>query len=137
MTTYILIDALDECVIDTSRLLSFIAMQSSMSHRVKWIVSSRNWQEIEVELNEAGDQTRLSLEINAKSITAAVRIYIKQKVDHLARKNQYKDELRQAVIQHLTINANDTLLWVALVCQGLQRLLNGTYARIWTHFQLD
>jgi hypothetical protein len=45
--TYLIIDALDECVTDLPKLLHFIAHQSSASSRVKWIVSSRNWPHIE------------------------------------------------------------------------------------------
>jgi hypothetical protein len=41
-TTYLIVDALDECVTDLPKLLAFIAKQSSASSRVKWIVSSRN-----------------------------------------------------------------------------------------------
>ena len=41
-TTYLIIDALDECVTDLPKLLGFIARQSSISSRAKWIVSSRN-----------------------------------------------------------------------------------------------
>jgi hypothetical protein len=41
--TYLVIDALDECVTaDLPKLLEFIAKQSSALCRVKWIVSSRN-----------------------------------------------------------------------------------------------
>ena len=39
---FIVIDALDECVTDLPKLLDFIAQKSSVSPRVKWIVSSRN-----------------------------------------------------------------------------------------------
>ncbi|KAK1774719.1 vegetative incompatibility protein HET-E-1 [Copromyces sp. CBS 386.78] len=50
-TTYLIIDALDECtsIEDRSQLLDLIAQQSSSGSRVKWIVSSRrlNWPEIE------------------------------------------------------------------------------------------
>ena len=49
-TTYILVDALDECVSDLPKLLRFVSEQSSMSSRVKWIVSSRNWPDIEEKL---------------------------------------------------------------------------------------
>lgn len=42
-TTYILVDALDECITDLPKLLRFVAKQSCASCRVKWIVSSRNW----------------------------------------------------------------------------------------------
>ncbi|KAK0724929.1 hypothetical protein B0H67DRAFT_569144 [Lasiosphaeris hirsuta] len=47
--TYLVIDALDECVIDLQKLLGLI-VQISSSTRVKWIVSSRNWVQIEEQL---------------------------------------------------------------------------------------
>lgn len=63
---------------------------------------------------------RLSLELNAKSVAVAVDIFIQRKVDRLAQEKQYKAEVRSAVLQHLTSNANGTFLWVALVCQDLK-----------------
>lgn len=119
--TYLIIDALDECVTDLPRLLAFIAKQSSASSRVKWIVSSRNWPDIEKELERAEHKTRLSLELNAKSVAAAVKTFIQQKVCQLAQEKRYTLEVEDAVLQHLTTNANDTFLWVALVCQDLTK----------------
>jgi hypothetical protein len=119
-TTYLIIDALDECVTDLPKLLAFIAKQSSASSRVKWIVSSRNWPDIEEELERAEHKTRLSLELNAESVAAAVKTFIQQKVCQLAKEKRYTPEVKDAVLQHLTSNANDTFLWVALVCQDLK-----------------
>ncbi|KAF2844283.1 hypothetical protein T440DRAFT_473517 [Plenodomus tracheiphilus IPT5] len=124
-TTYLFIDALDECVTaDLPKLLGFVAKQSSASSRIKWIVSSRNWPDIEAQLEQAGHKVRLSLELNAKSVAAAVAVFIQQKVDQLAQEKQYKEEVRDAVLQHLTSNANDTFPWVALVCQKLEKTAN-------------
>ncbi|KAF2830975.1 vegetative incompatibility protein HET-E-1 [Ophiobolus disseminans] len=123
-TTYLIIDALDECVTNRAKLLEFVAKQSLMSSRIKWILSSRNWPDIEVQLERADYNGRLSLELNAKSVAAAVNIFIHQKVDQLALEKQYKEEIRRAVLQHLTSNANDTFLWVALVCQDLKKTPN-------------
>jgi hypothetical protein len=117
-TTYILIDALDECVTDLPKLLHFVAKQSSVSSHVKWIVSSRNWPNIEAQLERAGH--KLSLELNAESVAAAVGVFIQRKVDQLSQEKQYKAEVRSAILQHLTLNANGTFLWVALVCQDLK-----------------
>jgi hypothetical protein len=119
-TTYLIIDALDECVTDLPKLLAFIAKQSSASSRVKWIVSSRNWPDIEEELERAEHKKRLSLELNAESVAAAVKTLIQQKVCQLAQEKRYTPEVEDAVLQHLTSNANDTFLWVALVCQDLK-----------------
>ncbi|KAF5849242.1 hypothetical protein GGP41_006191 [Bipolaris sorokiniana] len=119
-TTYLILDALDECVTDLPRLLTFIAKQSSASSRVKWIVSSRNWPAIKKELEHAKHKIRLSLELNAESVAAAVEVFIQEKVCRIAHKNRYTPEVQDAVFQHLTSNANDTFLWVALVCQDLK-----------------
>jgi hypothetical protein len=116
----LIIDALDECITDLPKLLDFIARQSIASSCVKWIVSSRNWPDIEAKLERAGGHMRkLSLELNAKSVAMAVHIFIQQKVDQLAHEKQYQEELRSTVLEHLTLNANDTFLWVALACQEL------------------
>jgi Cdc6-like AAA superfamily ATPase len=120
-TTYVIIDALDECVTSLPELLEFVAKQSSASSRVKWIVSSRNWPEIETQLERAEYKVRLSLELNAKSVAAAVAVFIQQKVDQLAQEKQYKADVRHAILQHLKSNADDTFLWVALVCQDLKK----------------
>jgi hypothetical protein len=123
-TTYLIIDALDECATDRTKLLEFVAQQSSTSDRVKWIVSSRNWPDIEAQLEQTGHKVKLSLELNAESVAAAVDVFIHRKVDQLAEEMQYKAEMRNAVLQHLKSNAHDTFLWVALVCQSLKATVN-------------
>jgi hypothetical protein len=82
-TTYLIVDALDECVTDLPKLLDFVAKQSSVSSRVKWIVSSRNWPEIEGRLEQAGHKVKLSLELNAASVSTAVQAYIDRRVSEL------------------------------------------------------
>jgi hypothetical protein len=62
---------------------------------------------------------RLCLELNEKSVSAAIAIYIQFKVDWLARRNRYRSNTRDAVQSYLSQNANGTFLWVALVCQEL------------------
>ncbi|XP_014562143.1 hypothetical protein COCVIDRAFT_84634 [Bipolaris victoriae FI3] len=122
---YLVIDALDECVTDLPKLLDFIAKQSSTSTSTsstcnKWIVSSRNWPDIEEQLGKTERNVPLSLELNADSVSAAVGIFIQHKVFHLAQQKKYDEKTRDAVLERLISNANDTFLWVALVCQDLQ-----------------
>ena len=120
---YLIIDALDECQTeDLPKLLDFIVQKSSASPHVKWIVSSRNWRKIEERLEAAEQKVRLSLELNAESISTAVSTYIEYKVLHLARLKNYDDKTRDAVRDHLSSNANNTFLWVALVCQSLEKI---------------
>lgn len=118
-SAYIVIDALDECVTDLRKLLDFIVLKSAGSSRVKWIVSSRNWPDIKERLEIAGHQLSLCLELNPKSISTAVHSYIQHKVTWLAQKKKYNDTIRNAVLNHLFSNADNTFLWVALVCQNL------------------
>jgi hypothetical protein len=118
--TYLIIDALDECVTDLPKLLRFIAKQSSASSRIKWIMSSRNWPEIEEQLEEAWHKGGLSLELNAELDAARkLALTIKQEVDQLAQEGQYEEETRHAVMQHFMSDASGTPLWVTLACQVL------------------
>ena len=119
-TTYLVIDALDECVTDLPKLLDFIVCTSS-SARVKWLLSSRNELHIEQKLKSADEQTRLSLELkeNAEQVSRAVDVYID---DKLSRFDSLQDDgLRDRVRDILRRKANGTFLWVALVVRELER----------------
>ncbi|KAH8900609.1 hypothetical protein GQ53DRAFT_863078 [Thozetella sp. PMI_491] len=122
---YLIIDALDECgttssqqSADLTRLLRFISQNSNLP-RVNWIISSRNLPSIEEGLVKARQKVSLSLELNAKSISEAVAIYICHKVNELAELKGYNNKIRCDVHDYLLSHANDTFLWVALVCQAL------------------
>lgn len=119
-TTYLIIDALDECVTDLTRVLSLVAQMSFVSSRVKWIVSSRNWLQIEEQLGMVTQNARLSLELNAESVANAVGAYIDHQVLHLSQLKQYDRKTETVVRDYLSSNANGTFLWVALVCQALE-----------------
>ncbi|KAF4510681.1 hypothetical protein G6O67_002556 [Ophiocordyceps sinensis] len=118
---YVLIDALDECIVDLQRLLNLIVDKSSTS-RFKWLVSSRNWPNVEEHLDMTTRKVRLCLELNEESISTAVSIYIDHEVDRLARLKKYDDATRDAVRSSLCSGANNTFLWVSLVCRELADL---------------
>lgn len=122
-SAYLILDALDECDSDMPKLLDFIIQQSSGSSCIKWIVSSRNLSNIEERLETVGPKVRLSLELNAEFISTAVNMYIRYKVLQLAQQKKYSDEIRDAVLDYLYLNGNGTFLWVALVCQNLEKVL--------------
>ena len=119
-STYLIVDGLDECVTGLPKLLDLIVQTSSVSFYVKWIVSSRNWPGIGERLVNTGHN--LSLELNAESVSAAVSIFIRHKVLELAQRKKYNNKIRDAVLDHLSLNANGTFLWVALVCQDLEKI---------------
>ncbi|KAF5516715.1 Vegetative incompatibility protein HET-E-1 [Colletotrichum siamense] len=117
---YLVIDALDECETNLAELLHLIVhLSSSSSSGVRLIVSSRNWLIIEDALDDATQKARLSLELNRQCVSIAVGRYISYKASQLARLKGYDDKLGNAVRRHLSLNSNDTFLWVSLVCQEL------------------
>ncbi|KAB2102067.1 Vegetative incompatibility protein [Alternaria gaisen] len=119
--TYLVVDALDECVVDLPKLLDLIVLTSTLSARIKWLVSSRNENYIEEKLKLVSDEAKLSLELkqNAEQVARAVDAYIDHKLSCLESlgeaglQNQVRDELRW--------KANGTFLWVALVMQELEK----------------
>ncbi|KAK7178376.1 Vegetative incompatibility protein HET-E-1-like protein 15 [Paraphaeosphaeria sporulosa] len=119
--TYLVVDALDECIADLPKLLDLIILTLSSSNRIKWLLSSRNELPIEQKLKSIDAQARLSLELkeNAEQVTRAVDVYIDEKLscieslEDAALRSQVREVLRQ--------KANGTFLWVALVVQELEK----------------
>ncbi|GAO16803.1 hypothetical protein UVI_02053440 [Ustilaginoidea virens] len=117
--TVLVVDALDECSTDRRSLTELIADISS-SCTAKWIVSSRDWLEIKGSLKKAQGLVTLDLDLEKESIPAAVKVFIDLKVKELAKdKWNNNQELTKKVTEHMYSNADDTFLWVALVCKGL------------------
>ncbi|PTB66713.1 NACHT-domain-containing protein [Trichoderma citrinoviride] len=111
---HIVIDALDECTKGMTELLGFI-QKTSRLHNVKWVVSSRNWTEIEEKLNQ---EMSLSLEVNATLVETAVDAYISLKASQIAILRQ-DDDLKEKVCSQIRKKANGTFLWAAIVIQRL------------------
>ncbi|KAF4962647.1 hypothetical protein FSARC_9317 [Fusarium sarcochroum] len=109
----IIIDALDECVVDLEHLLKLIVKLSE--YGVRWIVSSRNWLEINA-LRDAMQNTVLCLELNESSISEAVHSFIAYKARVLAQRKPLDGDTEKSVEDYLKSNCNNTFLWVALVC---------------------
>lgn len=120
--TYLVIDALDECVTSLEDLQQLIIQMSMANSRVKWIASSRNWPNIEKAFGKAAQDFSLSLELNEMSVAAAVASYIEYSVGVLSRENEYDSSTGNTVGQYLRYNAGGTFLWVALVCQKLAKI---------------
>ncbi|PLB47715.1 hypothetical protein P170DRAFT_385593, partial [Aspergillus steynii IBT 23096] len=115
-STYLIIDALDECTKDLPRLLHLIQKSSAYPH-VKWIVSSRNHLSI---MDDLDDTTKIiSIELKSDTPSADISSYIEQKTDVLAKKNNYSPQLKDTVQDYLMSNANKTFLWVAMTCKML------------------
>ncbi|KAL2885567.1 Vegetative incompatibility protein HET-E-1 [Ceratocystis lukuohia] len=111
----LIVDGLDECSADRPKLLKFIIKPLP----VKWIVSSRNWLDIQDALEDAKHKVKIHLEINQDSVSAAVDSFIEFKVDQLMRTKKCDEAKKAAILEYLKTNSNGTFLWVALVCHEL------------------
>ncbi|RMZ37757.1 hypothetical protein AFCA_002208 [Aspergillus flavus] len=123
-STYLLIDGLDECVRDRQNLLGLLVEHSSAHENIKWIVSSRNWPEIEEDLHLA-KKIKLHLELNEAVLSKAIQSFIEyrvQKLENRSNGSKGKTDIWKAVKDHLVENANGTFLWVALVCEHLAKM---------------
>ncbi|KAM3495177.1 hypothetical protein MY3957_001599 [Beauveria namnaoensis] len=126
--TYLIIDALDECVSDQLRLLKLILATSHLKGS-KWLVSSRNdvvWPQVD-EQELSGDCTmplakrrvHLKLEDKQDSIATSIDAYISNAIGSLKRQKQLDNHNVDLIKHHLVQNAEGTFLWVALVCKAL------------------
>ncbi|KAM6486557.1 hypothetical protein HDV62DRAFT_377710 [Trichoderma sp. SZMC 28011] len=90
----IIIDALDECQTNLSQLLDLIAKNlSSSSSKIKWLLSSRNEQDIIDALSTTKNRRAISLELNADSVSKAIEDYIDHQVQALSTLKEYtKDQ---------------------------------------------
>ncbi|KAL1305523.1 hypothetical protein AAFC00_007134 [Neodothiora populina] len=126
LTTYIVLDALDECIEQQEELLSLIVeSEMRIGSRVKWLLTSRNEPSIKERLQCHDNCSNTSLEVNAQRVKKAVDQYIAVKVADLARDKRYQEGLRREVGTYLIDKAEGTFLWVALVCRELRKI-NGT-----------
>ncbi|CVL06861.1 related to vegetatible incompatibility protein HET-E-1 [Fusarium mangiferae] len=115
---YLLVDALNECVGDLPLLLTLITSTSSC---VKWIVTSRNRCEIDEIFRQTPAKVALSLESHEASVSKAVNSYISYKIGQLTERKKLKQKALQELHDYLSQNAQGTFLWVASMCQQLER----------------
>ncbi|KAK5657468.1 hypothetical protein OQA88_3040 [Cercophora sp. LCS_1] len=120
-TTYLIVDAVDECTTALSDLLDFFVRTSSLPLGVKWLISSRGDILVERKLQGIQDQAKLSLELKetASQVANAVESYIDDKLPtiHSLRNNTHAQRLVGDILRK---KANGTFLWVSLVIQELE-----------------
>lgn len=122
VTLYLVVDALDECERGLQSFLNFIIQTATIkSSQIKWIVSSRNRNDIEQCLKPANPHARLSLELNADHISHAVNAYIDHKLSRLPSL-EHNHVLRKQVRDQMRQKSDGTFLCIALVIEELQRI---------------
>jgi len=120
-STYLIVDALDECKTGLSQLLKQVIETASLAPHVKWILSSRNEPDIEEQLRLDNTQIRLSLELNKEHVSRAIEKFIDFKVSklsHIADESTLQEKVRGKIYA----KANGTFLWAALVLKELERV---------------
>lgn len=129
-TTYLIVDALDECETGLPELLKLITETAvASSTGVKWIVSSRDRPDIDKRLALGDVRVRLSLELNAEYVSHAVDVYIDHKISQITSiegDKALQDQVRRKIRQ----KADGTFLWVALVFKELQDVLSGEVLQV-------
>ena len=119
---YVIVDGLDECQDEEEEVTSFMKhIVHTGLGQIRWLLTSRPLEtRAEKELLTGVGQGLLSLELNFVHISNGVRSYIISKVDELGILQSYGKKLREAVERELTAKAEDTYLWVSLVCNELR-----------------
>ena len=119
-----IVDALDEC--QDGSIVDFLErLVRTGLHRpskIKWLLTSRPLDSAEQALLAGSDQVLVNLELNSNHVSEAVKTYIAFKAGKLARYNAYGPTLRRNIQAELTNKAEDTYLWVSLVCKRLERV---------------
>jgi hypothetical protein len=120
-TTYLLVDALDECTSGLPNLLHIITDDSlARRSRVKWLVTSRNLPDIERHLHPDSVGGKVSLELSHSHVSNAVTAFVDFKVQQLAAAHKYDPATQAEVQQQLCDKGEGTFLWVSLVCKELE-----------------
>ncbi|KAH0527326.1 hypothetical protein TsFJ059_002338 [Trichoderma semiorbis] len=124
-TTYLIIDALDECT-NLERLIGFIWRLLPEYSHVKWLVSSRETHVIKQFLRSNDFQMGLSIDLEENSVSEidAVGIYIDTKVSQL-ESLQDNHTLQERIRHTLRQKSDGTFLWVSLVIMQLQTVESG------------
>jgi hypothetical protein len=119
---YLMIDALDECGSYQDEFLRLLTRGNGASYsKMKWLITSRNERKIQERLDENDLVLRTSLELHSRHVSDAVKDFIDFKVLKIQKLKKYDDRLRRTIEAYLHANANGTFLWVALVCQRLEK----------------
>ncbi|KAL6906651.1 hypothetical protein GGI43DRAFT_431045 [Trichoderma evansii] len=102
----------------------FSTIENSSIQDLTFVIDAlddRNEANIQDVLLYADNQSIVSLELNAESVSTAIKTYIDYKVEILSGEKRYQQGMRDSIQEYLINNADGTFLWVALVCEMLER----------------
>lgn len=106
--TYIIVDALDECLEGLDFIRDLMRDSLSITEKVRWLVSSRPI----VNLDKSVPQL---VEIDAERLNGPVQTFIDHKLSALKDLDGYSEDILAKLSVEMQKRAGDTFLWVALV----------------------
>ena len=126
-TAYCVLDGLDECDETSSEVLlnKFVALLSAKTNRLpachlKLIIVSRAFPDFIPELLSSFPHIRLDPDVGSK-VNDDIQLFIKKKVDYLARRKHYPEPLRVRVEEVFQNRAQGTFLWIGIVAKALEK----------------
>ncbi|KAL6365917.1 hypothetical protein LRP88_00500 [Fusarium phalaenopsidis] len=128
--TMLLCGIIDELEKESTNPLSYFFCQAtqdnlrsviSVLRGLVWLLCKKHSELMPCGQFRPADKIAVSLELNKDSISRAVETFVRYKTDELAHNKLYDEETKEAVLQRLLAGANDTFLWVALICKELAR----------------
>ncbi|KAL5088777.1 hypothetical protein Trisim1_006192 [Trichoderma cf. simile WF8] len=126
---YLVVDALDECEQDLGDLKRLIFTSLTISHKIKWLVSSRPTVDLRVPETEGS-----LVELDSQKLQKPVNAFIDHKISLLKGRPGYTDEILEQARKEISQRAENTFLWVALVFKELDKedgnhiVVDGMYA---------
>ncbi|KAL7819908.1 hypothetical protein V8C26DRAFT_393741 [Trichoderma gracile] len=117
----LVLDALDECDSGRKYLLDLIVESTSIAPSVKWILSSRNFPDIEAQLVKCQTAVVIDLESNDRHVADSVDAYVRAKIQQL-NLLQDNEDFRTRLHRVIIDKSNGTFLWAALVFKELEEL---------------
>ncbi|CAG8176592.1 unnamed protein product [Penicillium salamii] len=114
----IIIDAVDECETELPQLLGLITHTKVLNSNIKWIVSSRNRDDIGQHLDRHSNITTLRLESVPQQISLAMTNFVNARVSQIPALKEHidlQDKLKSQICQ----KAGGTFLWAALIVTEL------------------
>ena len=126
-TAYCVLDGLDECDEPSSEVLlnKFAALLSSKTNRLpachlNLIIVSRGFPGFIPELLSSFPHIRLDPDADTE-VNDDIQLFIKNKVDYLARRKHYPEPLRVRVEEVFQDRAQGTFLWIGIVAKALEK----------------
>ena len=126
-TAYCVLDGLDECDEPLSEALlnKFAALLSAKTNRLpachlNLIIVSREFPDFLPELLGSFPHIRLDPDADTE-VNDDIQLFIKNRVDYLARRKHYPEPLRVRVEEVFQNRAQGTFLWIGIVAKALEK----------------